>query len=441
MRLIKKEINNKDGEGKVVVCAMDGEDMWHVYNLISIGDTVTATTIRKVIKEGETSVSSQRVKLTLTIQVLAVDFDPDECSIRLQGRNVRENDFVKLGAHHTVELEPHRNFTIEKDRWDTIYLERLETACNPAKEAHLGAVVMQQGLAHVCLITGHMTMIRSKIEKSISKKRADGKIHREQVKKFFEMILQAMMREFDFNVVKSVIIASPGYVKDDFFKYMMSEANKRTSELKPILQNKEQFILVHSSSGYKHALDQVLSDPGIASKLADTQAAKEVKVLNKFFRMLNENSERAFYSYKHVLAAQERGAVESLLVTDSLFRSSSIKIRKQYVELVEACRESGAKVYIFSALHSSGEQLSQLSGVAAILRFPLPELDDLEMDDEEETEQVEKDAFSYQDIANLNLEAEDTHVDSAQGAGFAMEHHKKTHDEEDCEEIIDELFS
>ena len=31
---------------------------------------------------------------------------------------------------------------------------------------------------------------------------------------------------------------------------------------------------------------------------------------------------------------------------------------------------------MFSSLHVSGEQLSLLSGVAAILRYPLPELDD-----------------------------------------------------------------
>ena len=34
---------------------------------------------------------------------------------------------------------------------------------------------------------------------------------------------------------------------------------------------------------------------------------------------------------------------------------------------------------IFSAMHLSGEQLNQLSGIAAILRFPLPELEDMEI--------------------------------------------------------------
>ncbi len=33
---------------------------------------------------------------------------------------------------------------------------------------------------------------------------------------------------------------------------------------------------------------------------------------------------------------------------------------------------------IFSTMHVSGEQLAQLTGVAAILRFPMPEIEDEE---------------------------------------------------------------
>ena len=34
-------------------------------------------------------------------------------------------------------------------------------------------------------------------------------------------------------------------------------------------------------------------------------------------------------------------------------------------------------MYIFSTMHVSGEQLNQISGVAAILRTPLPDMDDM----------------------------------------------------------------
>jgi len=65
-------------------------------------------------------------------------------------------------------------------------------------------------------------------------------------------------------------------------------------------------------------------------------------------------------------------------------RASDVPTRKKYVEFVESVKENGGEVKLFSTLHVSGEQLSQLGGVAAILRFPLPEIDD-EYNEEEET--------------------------------------------------------
>lgn len=90
------------------------EDMWHAYNLIRVGDHITATTFRKVQRDSGVGAESEKVKLTLKIAVEDVDFDPQGGSIRLKGRNLVENEHVKLGAYHTLELEQHRAFTINK---------------------------------------------------------------------------------------------------------------------------------------------------------------------------------------------------------------------------------------------------------------------------------------------------------------------------------------
>ena len=49
--------------------------------------------------------------------------------------------------------------------------------------------------------------------------------------------------------------------------------------------------------------------------------------------------------------------------------------------LVDSVKEAGGKAHIFSAMHVSGEQLGKLTGICAILRFPLPDLEDAEVDD------------------------------------------------------------
>lgn len=97
-------------------------------------------------------------------------------------------------------------------------------------------------------------------------------------------------------------------------------------------------------------------------------------MLNKFMRLLDTHPEKAYYGYFHVQKANEELAIDSLLISDELFRSADIATRKKYVALVESVRERGGTVYIFSTMHVSGQQLQQVSGVAAILRYPLPDL-------------------------------------------------------------------
>lgn len=53
---------------------------------------------RKVQNESATgSSTSSRVRTTLTIRVETIDFDTQACMLRLKGRNIEENQYVKVG--------------------------------------------------------------------------------------------------------------------------------------------------------------------------------------------------------------------------------------------------------------------------------------------------------------------------------------------------------
>ncbi|KAG9103144.1 Translation factor pelota [Ceratobasidium sp. 370] len=87
--------------------------------------------------------------------------------------------------------------------------------------------------------------------------------------------------------------------------------------------------------------------------------------------MLGTDEMRAWYGPDHVALACDRGAIGTLLISDELFRASDVNERKRYVALVESVREKHGEVLIFSSMHETGQQLNQLTGVAAILTFPL----------------------------------------------------------------------
>lgn len=125
--------------------------------------------------------------------------------------------------------------------------------------------------------------------------------------------------------------------------------------------------------------------------------------------MLATDELRAWYGPDHVSMAVDRGAVGTLLISDNLFRyvphlisisithiqpltllsSSEPSIRHHYVEMVEAVRARGGEALIFSSMHESGQQLDQISGIAAILTYPL-DVEVAEMEEREEKERIEK---------------------------------------------------
>jgi len=391
MKLLNKRIDN-NSKGTVTLQIEDEEDIWQAYNLINRGDSVKSSTYRKVTTESSTgSKDSNKIRITLTIRVESTEYDSQGSQIRVKGKNIVENDYVKMGQYHTIDIELNTKLTLWKFKWDSISSERLEMACDPSKKADLVGLVMQPGLAYLCLITDSMTIVKSRIEINIPKKRNNAvSQHEKGMDRFMDAILQAILRHVDFDVVKCIIIASPGFTKDQFYKYMCDRIVKEN--IKILIDNKHKFLLVHSNSGFKSALTEVLTDPVVLAKLENTKAITEVKALEKFFETLELDQDRAYYGWRHVSKAHyDYQAIEKLLISDKLFRSTRISDRKKYIQLVDDVKANGGEVYLFSSMHVSGQQLDNMSGIAAILRYPIPEIDEQDQMDNAEKELTNED--------------------------------------------------
>jgi protein pelota len=311
--------------------------------------------------------------MNLKIRVERIAFDTDECTLRLTGKNMEENEHVKMGQYHTINIGIGQPFTIEKDCWDAIYLQRLEDATDVTKKAEIAAIVMQEGLAYVCLVTKSMTLTRSKIETSFPKKSqfASATGTDKSKSRFFAAIFDAVKKHVNFDVVKVVLVGSPGFLRDEFMRYYEEQCVKLNETI--LMKNRNKFLKAHTSCGYKHAIDEMLGDQNLRGPLGDVAAAGEVNALQEFHATLNRDQDRACYGYKSVAYADEQLAIETLLVTDKLFKATDVNVRKKYVDLVERVRGNGGSVYIFSSMHVSGQQLDMYTGIAATLRYPLAE--------------------------------------------------------------------
>lgn len=100
------------------------------------------------------------------------DFDPQSSQLHVSGRIAEETKFTKVGQYHTLDLELQRNFTLEKNEgWDSVARAVVRDACDPSKSADVWAIIMQEGLANVAVLTGARTVLRQKVDVAVPRKR------------------------------------------------------------------------------------------------------------------------------------------------------------------------------------------------------------------------------------------------------------------------------
>lgn len=293
-----------------------------------------------------------------------------------------------MGQHHTLDLELNRKFTVEKaDGWDSVALEMLKEACDNDRRAELWAVVLGEGTANICMITEHQTILRQKIEVAVPRKRKGGVDgHSKGMDRFFSTTLSTLLRHIDLASASAqpdktlpLLLAGPGFIAQAFLAYIRAEATRTNN--KPLLALVPSIVVAHASSAHIHSLNEILSSPAITTTLSNTKYARETALMDKFLTLMRLDDGRAWYGPREVERAVDKGAVGRgggvLLINNALFRAQNVAQRRRWVALVDRVRETeGGEVRVLSSLHESGKRLEGLGGVAAILTFPLEDLDE-----------------------------------------------------------------
>ena len=195
-------------------------------------------------------------------------------SLAISGRVTSENPHVKLGAHHTLDIEANRDVRIEKvDGWDSIALARVDEAIIPGRGAEVGAVVCGEGTAAFCLLSQHMTVVTHRISMQIPRKSSTfgASQHEKGLTRFYATLYDAFTRHIPFGSpgLKAIVIASPGWVRESIVDYMVTEAGRRGDK---VLQRalREKLLKVHVSSPHVHSLVEAIRSPEVR-KVIDSQ--------------------------------------------------------------------------------------------------------------------------------------------------------------------------
>ncbi len=154
------------------------------------------------------------------------------------------------------------------------------------------------------------------------------------------------------NNLQGIIIGGPGVTVNDFMNhdYVTGDIKRKIIGTKDLSYTDEY--------GLQELLDKS------TDLLEKEEIAREMKIMERFFKQLLDNAGKVTYGEKETLRALDMNAVDTLLVSESLEE-------EKIFEWEEKAQKGGAEVRIISVETREGVQLREMGGVAAILRYEI----------------------------------------------------------------------
>ncbi|GKT15680.1 Translation release factor pelota like protein [Aduncisulcus paluster] len=364
-------------------------DLWCLYNIIEDGDTIFATTTRKVQKS-QSKEGSERVKVKLCLEVKGVEYNPGDQVLRISGINKTESKHIKLGQYHTFSLSLLSTLKITK-KWTHYHAHSFRLVSDIVHYAQIAVLLIIEGRAQLVLVADDCSVVKAKIEHPIPHKSKFSNEKRSKAfNSFYNSTLLAVVQTLrqGSKLPRCLVIGSPDASGEQFKSYALStvmslpalSSHTTKVEMKTFIEDS---ILLLTSTGFKHAIKEIFTDPSTKHLVADTAAAHDIALIEKMRHMIEDDDERLVYGESAVMGAADLDAISTLMVTDELMRSQDLEQRRRMHHLYDRVIHNGGKVTVMNTEHEgSGGRLKSLSGLAAILLFPVPGL--MEAEDSEE---------------------------------------------------------
>ena len=344
MKIISTNIKNKKGEVKVVAESID--DLWHLKNIIEKGDKVFALTKRTVESKDKNKLRSdkERVTVKIGVEVERTEFHKFLGALRVLGKIVAG---VDESGYHTLNIVPGKEVHIIKDCWKDEQLKRIKKA-SEVKRPEIVIVTIEECEAVIGAVRDWG------VEEITSVRRSYGKDLGNYRREFFGEVLSIIEK------IKSdyIILAGPGFTKEDFLKFL----KEKKIDGKIIIENT-------SSIGVR-GFSEVIKRGSFAKIVKDTRLKEEVEYIEKLILFLIKN--KAVCGLESVIKANNYRCIQTLLISDNFLQKEREKW--DIDSLISEVEKRGGKVIIMSSEFEPGKRLEALGGIAAILRFRIPEL-------------------------------------------------------------------
>jgi len=340
---IVKILKKDEKTGTIRLRVETDDDLWHLYNIVREGDVVHALTERReeTASDKIRSERGEKKKMILGIQVEKVEFH--EFSDRLRILGVIVEGPQDLGSHHTLNIEKGDDLSITK-AWKNHELERLQDAVKSAKRPAVIFVSIEDDEAVVALLYQYGLKEMARIKTSGGKMYASG-----SKEDYYLEIAETVKRLPE---QSPIVLCGPGFAKERLYSIFKEKYPSITKRAR---------ITATGQAGMP-GIREIMKNDLPQDILEENQMNRDMQLVEEVMKNIGTDGP-ATYGPNEVRKAVKMGAVETLLVLDSMVRDTGTE------EIMRKTEDGGGKVAIISGTHDGGKMLESLGGIAALLRY------------------------------------------------------------------------
>jgi len=356
LRITEKNLN----QGFVKVVPDSANDLWHLYNIIYEGDEVYAFSSRAIKSDTESSrpKSGERVSAFMGVTVESVAWDKFLGKLRVHGIICHAPEIIPTGAHHTISVALNQPVTIVKKEWPKHLLDRLQRSSENEKPMLIIAID-DEGFA---VAETKQYGVEIKVEERM---KLPGKLEAEKrsgaTNEYFKRAMKTLIQLWSL-AHSPIVIVGVGFTKNDFAKYIEGNAGEMSKSIADVKS---------VNNGGVSGIYEALRSGVLLRAAKQMRIIEETEVMEEVMKRLGKGEAKVAYGLNDVENAVTIGAVEKLVLADTMLRDAEEEQRLRFERIMLEVERRAGSVAVVSTEHEAGAQLIALGGIAGLLRFPV----------------------------------------------------------------------
>jgi protein pelota len=312
-------------------------------------DTTTA-------ESGGRAKAAERKKMWIQLRIITTEYKTYSSILRVHG--TIEQAPMDIGSHHTHLVEVGDEIELHSlsgfPEYDRLLLTETMTS---DKKSNVSIIVVENDEIVLFEVTRRGLREGATWTMRGGGKRGDIRTSETVAKSFQQQVAKEILAATSTKL--PMILCGPGHARERLRQVILAQDPQRTIRL------------VSTSMAGRPGANEIIRE-GLADELLSEHAiSKEIQLLEEVWLRLSKNGAVA-YGENELSKAMNEGAIETLLVSADTLRNPEAMIDGTPVSTwIQGISDIGAELVQCSSDHDSGEQLNNMGGVIALLRYRL----------------------------------------------------------------------